>query len=150
MATQTKKKVAADTIKIPARYTKREIPKVIKLLINRGPADVAKRYNISKDTLKKDIAIFRKLGYIIPRLVSKAVVTEPKSVKRIPVIKKNPKPKKELLPNKVVDISKMKWIRIDKRTLIQVDKKMDDKTAIEQYLKRRSDSQRLNNRGYGI
>jgi len=70
------------------------------------------------------------MGYPIPRV--SYIEGKSKVQKRIT----KPEPKK--LPNKVVDESVLKWIRIDKRTMIQVSVDISEEEAIEQYYVRKN------------
>ena len=116
-------------LKLPTRYKKKDVLKIAKLLETKSATEVIKMYKTTVDGFKNDVTIFRKLGYFIPRVTYKG--------EKIIRAKRLPKPAPKTLKTKEVDSTLMKWVRIDKRTLIQVPIGLNETTAIEQHFAKR-------------
>lgn len=113
---------------IPGNYKEADISRIINLLGTKTGTEVAKLYEVPLETFKKHLSILRTMGYSIPRVSYKE--TKSKVQKRLP----KPEPKK--LPNRVIDEKNLKWVKIDKRTMIQVPLDMDEQEAIDKYYER--------------
>lgn len=129
-----------DPIKIPPvpkRYSKSDILKIEALVQKKSISEVAEIYGVNYITFKNHLYILRKNGYRIPILR-----------KGRPVVKKDPPPKKEpeRLPDRKREDVGMKWVRIDKRTMIQVKEGVNENEAIEAFYKRREESENFNYR----
>ena len=129
---------APQKLEIPAKYKESDVLNIIKLLETRSPYDVIKIYGRSLSMFKKDITLFRKIGYKIPEISYK----KDSGIFLRALVKKEP----VALPRRVINESLLKWVRVDKRTLIQVDIKIDDSVAVEQYYIKREEMKKNANR----
>ena len=127
-------KKSPPVVKLPKKYKKKDVLIIGELLKTTSVHEVIKKYNSTIEVFKKDLKIFRKMGYEIPK-VSYVPQKEPKSTQRVP--KKAPQKAPPKLVTRVIDESVLKWVRVDKRTMIQVDKSVEDSVAIEQYYSKR-------------
>lgn len=98
--------------------------------MGKNGRDIANQYKVTIEAFKKHVGTFRKLGYQVPNLRYKG--PEKKLEKE-----KKPRPEPKKLAIRHVDETIMKWVRIDKRTLIQVKKEISDQAAIDQYYSKR-------------
>lgn len=115
---------------LPKRYKHEDVLNIIELA-KRGKKgkDIADLYKVSLFSLKKHVGVFRKLGYSIPILRY--------SEKEKVVKERMPKQEVKKMEIRKVDETKMKWVRVDTRTVIQVAKHIDDQEAIDQYYEKR-------------
>jgi len=115
--------------KLPDSFKESDIPQIIKFLETKTGPDVARLYGLTTEVFKKNVGILRDMGYPIPRVSYKESKTK--------VQKRISKPEQKKLPNRVIDESLLKWVRIDKRTIIQVPIGISEELAIEQYYARK-------------
>lgn len=117
---------------LPKKYKHEDVLNIIGLA-KKGKMgkDIADLYRVSLFSLKKHVTVFRKLGYSVPPLRYTGKVDEKGDVEK----KQKQDPKK--LVTRKVDESKMKWVRVDNRTVIHVEKNIEDQEAIDQYYEKR-------------
>ncbi len=141
MAKAVKKKEAPTkkVVSLPKRYKPSDVMNIIDMA-KRGKngSDMAKMYKVTVESFKKSVYVFRKIGYVIPNIRYNKRTEKP--------LKKDvaPKPDPKKMQTRVVDDSKMKWVRVNNRTMIQVKKEENEQKAIDQYYaKRERDNQFL-------
>ena len=66
--------------------------------------------------------------------------------KNIKVSRAKPRKETRLFKTRIIDSTNMKWVRIDKKTIIQVNKDISDEIAIDEYYTKREINKQFNYR----